>query len=361
MNRPRSPLSRRIRATWRDSILLLREFIGPLSVFGLAFIGGGLLYYRLSVGTPGELDGPAEGIYVALTMTFFQAGIDFPHEPYLQAFFFLMPLIGFILLAQGVADFGALFFNRRSRGKEWAMAVASMYNDHIILVGLGHLGFQVLLNLHNIGQDVVVIEQDPNADLLSQSQALDVPVIVDDAQREVTLDAAGVARARAIVLCTQNDSLNMQVAVKARAINPNIEVVVRIFDYDFASAIQKQFGFTAMSASSISAPSFAAAAAGMEMTRPIMIQGQPMNLARLVVSASSRLPSMTYGEVEKTFNVSVVLRQSGEETDYHPPSEALVTGGETIAILGEMTNIAKVMEYNKTAPVSKRGKGKRKT
>lgn len=342
-----SPL-RRIHIAWRDSILLLREFAAPLFLFGLAFLGGGLLYYALARNTPSALASPAEGIYHALTLTFLQAVIDFPPEPYLQAFYFVMPLIGFVLLAQGVADFGALFFNRRTRGKEWAMAVASMHHQHVILVGLGHLGFQAMLNLNSIGQTIVVVEEDPHADLLAQAQALEVPVIVDDAGRETTLEAAGVRRARAILLCTQNDSLNLQIAVKARAMNPAIEVVVRIFDYDFATAIEKQFGFTALSASAISAPSFAAAAAGMEITHPITIQGQPMNLARLEVNSNCILADLPFGEIETRFDVSVVLWQHNAQTDFHPPALAHAAAGGTIAILGEMENIARVLEANKS-------------
>ncbi|MBI3158996.1 MAG: potassium channel protein [Chloroflexi bacterium] len=354
-----SPL-RRLRAAGRDSVILLREFFGPLALFGLLFLGGGLLYYRLALGTPGQLDSPAEAIYIALTLTFLQASIPFPHEPYLQAFFFLMPLIGFVLLAQGITEFGTLFFNRRTRGKEWAMAIASMLNRHIILVGLGHLGFQVVENLHSIGLDVAVIEQNPNADLLTQAQAMDVPVIVDDAQRDVSLHAAGVERARAILLCTQNDSLNLQIAVKARVINPDINVVIRIFDHDFAAAIQKQFGFTALSASSISAPSFASAAAGVEMTRPITIHGQAMNLARLEVAPGSRLTGMSFGQVETTFNVSVVLWQHGEEIDFHPPGEALVGEAGTIAVLGEMRSIARVLDHNQGRRKRARPAGRKK-
>jgi hypothetical protein len=40
---------RNLQATWRDSILLLREFGWPLFIFVLVIIGGGLLYYALAL------------------------------------------------------------------------------------------------------------------------------------------------------------------------------------------------------------------------------------------------------------------------------------------------------------------------
>lgn len=88
-----------------------------------------------------------------------------------------MPVIGIGILAQGVADFGILFFNRRSRGKEWEMAVASTLSQHIILVGLGHLGYRVARDLSQMDHDVVVIERDPSVDLVASIKQMNITVI----------------------------------------------------------------------------------------------------------------------------------------------------------------------------------------
>ncbi len=84
-------------------------------------------------------------------------------------------------------------------------------------------------------------------------------------------------------LCTQNDSLNLKVALKAQRLNPNIHVILRIFDDDFAHGLQEQFGYTAFSATAMAAPAFAAAASGVDMTRPITVEGQSMSLAHLKI------------------------------------------------------------------------------
>src|SRR5574340_652743 len=115
------------RASWRDTAILLAEFRTPLLIFTVAVIGGGLLYFYLAgmVGEP--LASPAEAIYLVLTSTFLQPLGGFPHHPALQAFHFFMPIVGLVILAQGLADFGSLLFNRRARNKEWEMAVASTF------------------------------------------------------------------------------------------------------------------------------------------------------------------------------------------------------------------------------------------
>jgi len=78
--------------------------------------------------------------------------------------------------------------------------------------------------------------------------------------RPAALEAANIKNARTIILASQNDSMNLQIALKARSMNPDIKVVIRIFDEDFAHALQEQFGFIALSATEMAAPVFAASA-----------------------------------------------------------------------------------------------------
>jgi Trk K+ transport system NAD-binding subunit len=315
-------------------------------MFIAAMTGGGSLYFLLSRNTSEPMGNLAEGIYHVLELTFLQSMTSFPKAWYLEVFYFLMPVIGLGIFAQGIADFSVLFFNRRSRGKEWEMAVASTYSDHIILVGLGHLGFRVVRDLHSMEQDVVVVELNPKADLVASVKQMDIPVIQDDAARESTLEAAGIRRARAIILCTQNDSMNLQVALKARRLRPGIHVVVRIFDDDFADALHDQFGFTAMSATGMAAPAFASAASGVDITRPITVEGETLSLARFKVQPNSELVSLTVSKVEARYNVSVVLLHRNHESDLHPSGECVLLSGDALGVLGGPAEIRQLVQDN---------------
>jgi len=335
-------VSRKWRATWRDTILLLRDFRAPLLLFVLLIIVGGLLYFQLAEQSGEPVDSRIEAMYLVLTMVFMQASGDFPNVWYLQVFYFVMPLIGVAILAQGLADFGVLFFNRKSRSKEWEMAVASTFNQHIILVGLGHLGYRVVRQLHDMNLDVVVVENAPRDDLVANLRALDIPILQGDGTREAMLEAAGVRRARVLVLCTQNDNLNMQIAVKARSLNPNIQVVMRIFDDDFARALEKQFGFSALSATGMAAPVFAAAAAGMDITKPITVEGQALCLARMNLSPRSKLAGLAVNDIEQKYDVSVVLLRRDNHQDMHPSADRRLAANDVVAVLGGPEQITRL-------------------
>ncbi len=337
---------KKIRAAWRDSLILLREFSWPLILFFLVVLGGGILYFKFSQQLGEPVDSLAEAIYLVLGLMFLQPTVDFPHDWHLQIFFFAIPLLGITAIAQGVVEFSALFFDRRQRSKEWEMAVASTFNQHIILVGLGHLGFQAVKNLIAMDQDVVIIELDPDAELFSEVQALGAPVIAGDANKNTTLIQAGIQKAKTLVLATQNDQLNMQIAIKAKALNPDLEIVIRIFDQQFASAIQSQFNFTALSSSVISAPQFAGAAAGLELTRPITMEGESYSLAKMQIKPASKLNGITAEELEQKYDVSLVVIHHNGEAESHPHPDSRITAGDTIIVLSVPDQIKGLVKAN---------------
>jgi voltage-gated potassium channel len=340
---------RKLKAGWRDTSLLLREFSNPLLLFTMTIIGGGMVYYFLALEAGEPLATPLESIYQLLSMTFLQTGGNFPHTWYLGIFYFIMPVIGLIILAQGVTEFSVMLFNRRARAKEWEVAVASTYNNHIILIGLGHLGFRVAEELAKMQHDIVIIEANPNADLIHSIKAMGIPVIHDDATREPALESAGVKRARAIILCTQNDSLNLKVALKARNFNPNIQVIIRIFDDDFAHSLQEQFGYTAFSATGMAAPAFAAAASGVDMTRPITIEGQSMSLAYIIVESASQIINRSVSDIEQKYHLSVIFIRHDGKSDFHPPADCHLSALDVIAVFGGPNEIRSLASDNRQA------------
>jgi Trk K+ transport system NAD-binding subunit len=331
---------------WRETLILMGEFRRPVLTFTIAIIGLGIIYHSLARQAGEPLGSLPEAVYLMLTLTFLQPNGNFPHVTILQIFYFLMPVIGVITLAQGLAEFGVMLFNRRARSKEWEMAVASTYDKHTVLVGLGHLGYRVVEELHAMQESIVVIEIKPNAEMNSTVRDLRIPVIQDDATHLAALEAAGVRRAKTIILATQNDSLNLQIAVKTRTLNKNIQVVIRIFDPDFAQSLHEQFGFIALSATGMAAPVFAAAATGADVTNPISIEGKQLSLARLTISPHSQLAEKTVGFVEDNYHMNIILVRHDHQSKMHPSDNATLIVGDTIAVLSELEPLNRLLHDN---------------
>jgi len=337
---------RKWHAAWRDTLILLNEFRVPLILFTIAVVGGGLLYAEIAdwVGEP--VQSRSEAIFTVLTAAFLQPSGNFPKHVSLQLFHFFMPVIGVVILAQGFADFGSLLFNRRARNKEWEMAIASTMHNHIVLIGLGHLGYRVAQRLHEMGEHIVVIEINLGTHTTVAAREMGIPVIQADASHRGALEGANIKEARAIILASQKDALNLQIALKARSLNPDIQVIIRIFDEDFAHSLQEQFGFIALSATEMAAPVFAAAAAGVDVTNPISIEGQQLSLARITIAPSSYLADKTVGYVEDNYHLNIILLRHDHQSEMHPTDARPLHAGDTLAVLGGPEQLSKLVQDN---------------
>jgi len=63
-------------------------------------------------------------------------------------------------------------------------------SGHIIVVGLGNVGTAVTGQLHDLGFDVVCVDNNPNAPGIPMARQMGLPVVIGDAFREQTLRAA---------------------------------------------------------------------------------------------------------------------------------------------------------------------------
>ncbi len=138
--------------------------------------------------------------------------------------------------------------------------VPSELSQHVIVVGLGHVGYRVFDELTRIGVPVLAVDIDDDGPFVA-SLRRGSHVLVGDGRLSETLEAAGVTRARAVVATTGDDSVNLAVALGARRLAPNIRSVVRLFDADFAEKVEEGgLAHTALSSSRIAAPVFVASA-----------------------------------------------------------------------------------------------------
>ena len=97
--------------------------------------------------------------------------------------------------------------------------------DHVILVGYGLNGRNVSRVLRETAIPFVVVEL--NADLVRRAQADGVPVLFGDAARPEILAAAGLQRARMLVLAISDLTATRQTVQLARRIRPNLHVLAR--------------------------------------------------------------------------------------------------------------------------------------
>src|SRR5579872_6808525 len=215
---------------------------------------------------------------------------------------FVFNVLFSVVFIQSVLVAARAFFSKRQpelreRGR------AAVLRDHVIVCGMGRMGTRLITRLVESGTRAVVVERNPNGELVPRALAMRVPVISGDARDADILRDAGLMRARAIVACIDGDLVDVEIALAARAANPRIRVILRAFNEDFDNGLERRFGpHTAFSASALAAPTFAAAAAARNIEHVLPLDSQLLAVTTLSMPAVSS-PGPTVLQFEQHFHV----------------------------------------------------------
>jgi len=343
-------LRRTMRAEWRDARVLFGESRNSL-IFFVLLIGGGGLIFRLFYILPdtGHHPGFGRALHATFALIFFETLFPFPEQWYLQILFFIIPIMGLALVADGVIRLGAALTNRQSRGQKWQVAMASTYSDHIILCGVGKVGYRVALELLKFERDVVAIEQDPGGRFVEKTKALGIPIIITDARRSSNLIKVGVERADAIIPCTDDELANLDIALDARELNPDIKVVMRMFDSDLARRVEKGFGIhTAFSTSALAAPIFAAASMRVNVKYSFYVGDELLNLSEVTIEPGSPLIGWSVEKLEAELDLSVVCYQGQEVADLHPDPDLCLRAGDEVLVIASLDTLRRLNGLNRS-------------
>jgi Trk K+ transport system NAD-binding subunit len=227
-----------------------------------------------------------------------------------------------------------LMISRREGEKEWMKVMASTHRGHVIVCGIGHLGFRVLEHLVATSVSVVAIERDEQGRFVALAKALGIPVLLRDMKEDQALLDAGVKHARAIIIATNDDMANLEVAMDARRMNPTIRVTMRLYDQQIAEKLSGTFMVdAAYSASALAAPYVAALSLATRVTPSMTIGGVPYVTSELTVSPTSAWIGKPYDALEREHPMRVLARTArGAEPEAPPVPGAVVRADDVVVV-----------------------------
>ncbi|MFE5870981.1 NAD-binding protein [Streptomyces roseifaciens] len=176
-------------------------------------------------------------------------------------------------------------------------------SGHVVLLGLGKIGTRVLARLRELGVPVVCVERDPQARGVALARSLRVPTIIGDVTEEGVLDAAKVGQSGTLLALTSSDITNLEAVLYARAVNPGVRVVMRLYDDRFAKAVYRTLRAShprawtrSRSVSFLVAPAFAGAMVGRQILGAVPVERQVVLIAALEVEGRPELNGQPAGE-----------------------------------------------------------------
>src|SRR5438874_3878737 len=166
---------------------------------------------------------------------------------------------------------------------------------HIVVCGSGSIGTGVIDLLLDFDKPLVVVEQNPDAALVERARERGFDLLTGDASRDDTLDLCNLAAAHSLVALTNVDTLNLEIALGARARNPSMPIVLRIAEAAFAESIARHFQFeTTFSVAALAGPVFGGLARFAGARGRIVFDGREFAIAEIVIGPTidSELPHL---------------------------------------------------------------------
>ncbi|MER5855679.1 NAD-binding protein [Streptomyces sp900105245] len=216
---------------------------------------------------------------------------------------------------------------------------------HVVLLGLGKIGTRVLTRLRELGVPVVCVEADPDARGLATARRLRVPVVLGDVTQEGVLESAKIHRAHALLAVTSADTTNLEAVLAARTVRPDLRVVLRLYDDDFATAVYRtlraaypQALTRSRSVTHLAAPAFAGAMLGRQVLGAIPVERRVLLFAAVDVDGHPRLEGRT---VRDAFHAGSwrVLALSGR-TDTAP--DHVLAKGDRVVVAATRRGLAEL-------------------
>ncbi|WP_212914863.1 NAD(P)-binding protein [Streptomyces sp. TS71-3] len=202
-------------------------------------------------------------------------------------------------------------------------------SDHVVLLGLGKIGTRVLVELRRLSIPVVCVESDPEARGVAVARRLRVPVVLGDVTQEGVLEAAKTHRAGALLALTSLDTINLEAALTARSVKPDLRVVLRLYDDDFATVVYRTLRAAhphaltrSRSVSHLAAPAFAGAMMGRQVLGAIPVERRVLLFAVVNVGGHPHLEGRTVREAFRPGHWRILALAAPEDTPAQGPSSS---------------------------------------
>jgi Trk K+ transport system NAD-binding subunit len=204
------------------------------------------------------------------------------YSPGMKVFVAVLRIAGAALLAAFTAILTNYLLRARLGGALEVRRIPE--SGHLIICGLGPIGFRVVEELLRFGEPVVVIERDAGNRFVRAARQLGVPVIIGDAAVRGVLQEARAAASRAVIAATEDDLTNLAIALLVRELHECHRVVLLMSDPDLARMLREAADIRyALSVPMLAAPAFLASLVGDRVLRVFPLRGKLFAVLDLLI------------------------------------------------------------------------------
>ena len=317
-----------LRRQFRMIRRVAQEIDRPVKICAMVLfvvIAVSVLIFRFGV----KDDGLVEAFYRTISLMATGAdmrGDEFDRDAWQKGFISLLRLVGALL----TAAFTAILTNYLVRAHLGGALEVRRIPDsgHVVLVGLGNIGFRVLEELVKLGERIVAIERDRDNPFIATARRLGAAVIIGDATVPEVLRQAHAAEALSILAVTQNELTNLEIGLLVREMHPKKRVVVRLADTQLAQLLREAANIRlALSIPELAAPAFIGALAGDQMRTVLVVEGRQFAVVDLVIGSADPLIGRPVAEVAAEHRLLPIALKVGAGVQFEGLAAAPLEAG----------------------------------
>lgn len=318
---------RLLRAEARYLAWATRALVWPLGGMVCVLVAGAWVHH-LHGGPPGVEPTWVQSFFVSYCLLFFEHLDPVPDHPLAQLVHYGQPLVGFALWSGGLLRLGLKLLDKEANALVWMEIMSETTRGQVIVCGLGSVGFRAAEELVSMGIEVFAVERDADGPFVERARELGVHVLVGDARADNVLRSLHVERCRAVIVATDDDLANLEVAMDVREIRRDVPIVLRLFDQRLATKVKATLGFQlSVSTSRLAAPLFASAALDPSVVGTHRIGDVVLVVIQVKLGRGSALRGHTVEELV-AMGINVVAARAPDEPWALPPSGARVLSEE---------------------------------
>jgi voltage-gated potassium channel Kch len=219
--------------------------------------------------------------------------------------------------------------------------------NHVVVVGFGRVGQRIAAMLKEFRQPFVAIAEQ----LDDPGLQMQMPLLVGDPLAQ--LERTNFAAAKSIIVVTEDQMLNLEVALLARNAaqerDREIGLVVRTYDQRFSDNLSNLLpDAKAMAAYALSSEAFASAAFGENILGLFRLNQQTILVTDYRVGDTDTLVNKTLAQVAYAYSVVPIYHQPiatavlDPDKAVLPPDDRVLRAGDRLVILSSINGLRRI-------------------
>jgi len=207
---------------------------------------------------------------------------------------------------------------------------------HVIVAGLGGLGVRLAEQLHDAGVSVIGVDDRLTAAARRRLERSGVRVLVESPHAAQVLREAGITTALAVATCHDTDLVNLQTALVAADLAPDVRLVVSVNNAQLGDQIAAALGQArVLNLAELAGPSFVEACVRSDVTHAFTMDDHADAEVFAVIEeeiTGDGAFRARYGDL-----TPISLRRAGaREAEVCPPRDTPLHPGDRLTVIGRL-------------------------